>query len=73
MTMFAVKTDNPYATAKLSGMAQAGGYLMSAFGPSLYGVAFAANPTGNLQNSVYLALVLIALVSSLIIVRIKQI
>lgn len=73
MTMFAVKTDNPYATAKLSGMAQAGGYLMSAFGPSLYGLAFAANPTGNLQNGVYLALVVIALVSSLIIVRIEKV
>lgn len=73
MTMFAVKTDNPYATAKLSGMAQAGGYLMSAFGPSLYGLAFATNPTGNLQNSVYLGLVLIALVSSLLIVRIEKV
>ncbi|WP_137596888.1 MFS transporter [Paucilactobacillus kaifaensis] len=73
MTMFAVKTDNPYATAKLSGMAQAGGYLMSAFGPSLYGVAFAANPTGNLQNSVYMVLVLLALVSSLVIVQIEKV
>lgn len=73
MTMFAVKTDDPYATAKLSGMAQAGGYLMSAFGPSLYGLAFAANPTGNLQNSVYLALVLVAFISSLMIVRIEKV
>lgn len=73
MTMFAVKTSNPYMTAKLSGMAQAGGYLMSAFGPSLYGLAFANNPSGLLQNIVYFILVMMTLISSLIIVRIKRI
>lgn len=59
MTMFVMKTKTPYETAQLSGMAQAGGYCMSAFGPSLYGLAFAANPAGNIQNICYLILALI--------------
>lgn len=72
MTMFAMKTGSPYETAKLSGMAQAGGYLMSAFGPSLYGVAFAAHPTGVLQNIVYVVLVAMMLLACLQVVRTKH-
>ncbi len=73
MTMFAVKTDSPYETAQLSGMAQAGGYCLSAFGPSLYGMAFASNPAGNLQNVVYVAIVVMMLVACLRVVNIDKI
>lgn len=73
MTMFAVKTDSPYETAQLSGMAQAGGYCLSAFGPSLYGMAFASNPAGNLQNIVYVALVVMMFIACLRVVKIDKI
>lgn len=73
MTMFAVKTDSPYETAQLSGMAQAGGYCLSAFGPSLYGIAFASNPAGNMQNVVYVAIVVMMLVACLRVVNIDKI
>ncbi|ANZ63723.1 cyanate permease [Secundilactobacillus paracollinoides] len=69
MTMFALKTRNPYETAKLSGMAQAGGYCISAFGPTLYGLVFAANPVGQLQNVCYVVLILVMVVTCTLIVR----
>lgn len=73
MTMFAAKTDSPYDTARLSGMAQAGGYCMSAFGPSLYGIAFAANPTGVIQTICYLILAMMMTITCLMIVKIDKI
>lgn len=73
MTMFAIKTKDPYKTAKLSGMAQAGGYLISAFGPSLYGIAFANNSNGMIQNIVYIGLVLMSMIAGFAIVSIKEI
>ena len=73
MTMFAVKTNSPYETARLSGMAQSGGYLMSAFGPSLYGMAFAANPVGNIQNVVYVVLVMLMLISCVLVIKTEKI
>lgn len=65
MTMFAHKTDTPVETANLSGMAQAGGYFISAFGPVLYGHAFTINPTGNLQNVLFLIMIIIMVVASI--------
>lgn len=73
MTMFAIKTSNPYQTARLSGMAQAGGYLIAALGPIIYGMAFTANPTGIIQNVFYVGLVILATIMSIIIVKIKKI
>ncbi|MCM0595355.1 MFS transporter [Weissella uvarum] len=73
MTMFADKTQTPQETATVSGMAQSGGYLISAMGPTLYGVAFATHPTGNLQNIVYLILVVILVTLTLMVVRVKRI
>lgn len=73
MTMFAMKTASPYQTAQLSGMSQAGGYLIAALGPVLYGMAFSANPVGSAQNVVYLAIVLVATVAGLAVVKMDQI
>ncbi|MDR3241957.1 MAG: MFS transporter [Lactobacillaceae bacterium] len=58
MTLFAVKTSSPMASASLAGMAQTGGYLMAATGPILYGMAFQANPTGSIQNIIYVLVII---------------
>lgn len=63
-TMFGLKTADPLTTAKLSGMAQAGGYFMAALGPTLYGWAYHFNPVGNLQNIVYLGLIALAIIGA---------
>ncbi|KAA8434147.1 MFS transporter [Weissella paramesenteroides] len=73
LTMFASKTQSPVQTARLSGMAQAGGYFISAFGPILYGHAFDANPAGKIQNIVYLILVLLMIVSAVMIAHTKNV
>lgn len=73
MTMFAIKTTDPYQTARLSGMAQAGGYFISALGPTLYGIAFSSNPTGMIQNLVYIGLVMLGTIMAILIVRIKDV
>ena len=72
MTMFAAKTSSPVETARLSGMAQAGGYFMSAFGPMLYGMAFTANPNGVIQNIVYLVLVIVMIVAAVMMAMTKH-
>lgn len=71
--MFASKTHSPVQTARLSGMAQAGGYLLSAFGPVLYGHAFEINPAGKMQNIVYLILVVLMIVSAVMIAHTKNV
>ncbi len=73
LTVFASKTQSPVQTARLSGMAQAGGYFISAFGPILYGHAFDANPAGKIQNIVYLILVLLMIVSAVMIAHTKNV
>lgn len=73
LTMFASKTHSPVQTARLSGMAQAGGYLLSAFGPVLYGHAFEINPAGKMQNIVYLILVVLMIVSAVMIAHTKNV
>lgn len=40
MTTFSLKTSNAEQTARLSGMAQSGGYLLAATGPLLFGYAY---------------------------------
>lgn len=72
MTMFAAKTSSPVETARLSGMAQAGGYFMSAFGPMLYGMAFTVNPNGVIQNVVYLVLVIVMIVAAVMMAMTKH-
>jgi CP family cyanate transporter-like MFS transporter len=72
LTMFGLKTSTPQITARLSGMAQAGGYCLAAVGPTLYGWAFAANPLGQWQNVAYLALVLMTFGAGWQIVHLKQ-
>ena len=37
MVTFSLKTSTPAQTAQLSGLAQTGGYILAAFGPSLFG------------------------------------
>ena len=40
MVCFSLKTSSPEKTAQLSGLAQTGGYILAAFGPSLFGYSF---------------------------------
>lgn len=40
MVCFSLKTSSPEKTAQLSGMAQTGGYILAAFGPTLFGYSF---------------------------------
>lgn len=58
MTMFVKKTQTAQETAAISGMSQAGGYLMAALGPIWYGQAFAHNPAGLSQNLAFICVVL---------------
>lgn len=73
MTMFAVKTQSPYQTASLSGMAQAGGYFIAAMGPSLYGIAYGINPLGNIQNICFVSAILIAGIATIFIVKMDHV
>lgn len=68
-TMFGLKTEDPLVTAKLSGMAQAGGYFMAALGPSIYGFAFHINPVGDAQSAAFIIIFLIAITAAVIIQR----
>lgn len=65
MTMFASKTKTPYQTATVSGMAQSGGYLISAIGPMIYGNAFQQNPIGLGQNIAYTILIILLVLVAL--------
>ena len=40
MVCFSIKTSSPEKTAQLSGLAQTGGYILAAFGPTLFGYSF---------------------------------
>ncbi|MFS9297630.1 CynX/NimT family MFS transporter [Streptococcus oralis] len=40
MVCFSLKTSSPQKTAQLSGLAQTGGYILAAFGPTLFGYSF---------------------------------
>ncbi|AEJ22949.1 cyanate permease [Weissella koreensis KACC 15510] len=72
MTLLALKTSRPNDTAQLSGMTQTGGYLIAALGPSLYGIAFKANPTGMIQNIIMIAIVIVITISAVIMVNVKK-
>ncbi|RRG17793.1 MFS transporter [Weissella viridescens] len=73
MTMFAAKTTTPFQTATVSGMAQSGGYFISAFGPTLYGQAFQANPAGSVQNIVYTVIVVLLVSVTLLVIKADRI
>lgn len=68
-TMFGVKTNDPMTTARLSGMAQSGGYFLAALGPSAYGLAFKINPIGITQNVAYLMIIIVAVIAALLVSR----
>ena len=40
MVTFSLKTSTSEQTAQLSGLAQTGGYILAALGPSLFGFSF---------------------------------
>ena len=40
MVNFSLKTSSPENTAQLSGLSQTGGYILAAFGPTLFGYSF---------------------------------
>ena len=40
MVCFSLKTSSPEKTAQLSGLSQTGGYILAAFGPTLFGYSF---------------------------------
>ena len=62
LTMFSVKTTTPTRTAELSGMVQSGGYLLAAFGPTLFGYGFGLWHSWTIQ--LILLLVLIVLMAA---------
>ncbi|MDR3190862.1 MAG: MFS transporter [Lactobacillaceae bacterium] len=72
MTLFSVKTNNALETAKLAGMAQAGGYSIAATGPVLYGIAFEIDPVGNLQNYIFVGVMLVLIVMGFIVATTKH-
>lgn len=59
LTMFSVKTTTPTRTAELSGMAQSGGYLLAAFGPTLFGYGFGLWHSWTIQLIVLLVLIVL--------------
>ena len=59
LTMFSVKTTTPTRTAELSGMAQSGGYLLAAFGPTLFGYGFGLWRSWTIQLIVLLVLIVL--------------
>lgn len=73
LTMFAVKTQTASQTAALSGMAQAGGYLLAALGPVLYGLAYGINPLGEVQNIFFIATVLLTGFATFLIIKTKHV
>ncbi|WP_052348515.1 MFS transporter [Weissella oryzae] len=73
LTMFAVKTQTANQTAALSGMAQAGGYLLAALGPTAYGIAYGIDPLGYVQNIVFIATILLASAATFLIIKIKHV
>ena len=73
MTMFGIKTDHYENTARLSGMAQTGGYFLASLGPIAYGLAFQSHPEGIGQNIVYMLVVIIMIFCSFVVVKTKKI
>lgn len=59
LTMFSVKTTTPTRTAELSGMVQSGGYLLAAFGPTLFGYGFGLWHSWTIQLIVLLVLIVL--------------
>lgn len=72
MTLLALKTSRPSDTAQLSGMTQTGGYFLAALGPSLYGLAFKADPAGIFQNIIMMAIVILITITAVIMVNVKK-
>lgn len=48
MTLFSAKTNTPFETAKLSGMAQSGGYLIASAGPVFFGYMYESTGSWNI-------------------------
>lgn len=57
LTLLNLRSPTPAVTARLSGMAQSGGYLLAAAGPLAFGVLHSA--TGGWQVSIWLLLLLV--------------
>ncbi|MBM7642936.1 CynX/NimT family MFS transporter [Streptococcus loxodontisalivarius] len=56
LVIYSLKTDTPDQTARLSGMVQSGGYLLAAFGPTLFGLSFEAFGSWNIALIIWLLL-----------------
>ncbi|CAH0416643.1 MFS transporter [Periweissella fabaria] len=69
MTSFGKKTNNPAETAELSGMAQAGGYLIAAVGPFLFGLGYATFHSWNVQTIALIIATLIMMTCALLVER----
>jgi len=64
LTMFSMKSSTPMHTAELSGMAQSGGYLLAALGPTLFGYGFGLWHSWTIQLIVLLVLIAIMALSA---------
>lgn len=59
LTIFSLKSSSGAVTARLSGMVQAGGYLLAAIGPAMFGYLFTLNRSWDLAVTILLVLSLI--------------
>jgi CP family cyanate transporter-like MFS transporter len=73
MTMFAAKTQDADETARLSGMAQTGGYLLAAIGPVVYGWAFQTAPTGHTQTIAFIIVIMVMTIAAITVARVEHI
>ncbi|MCM0599693.1 CynX/NimT family MFS transporter [Periweissella fabalis] len=69
MTSFGKKTNTPAETAELSGMAQAGGYLIAAVGPFLFGLGYSTFHTWTVQTIVLIVVTIIMMICALLVER----
>lgn len=61
MALFNIKTDTSEQTAEISGMAQAVGYILAAFGP--VGVGYLQQVTGSWNLSLILLLIVVVILT----------
>lgn len=73
LTIFPLKTISPTRTAQLSGLTQSGGYLIAAFGPSLYGLAYQSSPLGTVQIWAFALIVVLCTLASFVVIKMPKI
>lgn len=73
LTSFSQKTNNHNETAELSGMAQAGGYVIAALAPVLFGAAYNVFHSWNIQIFAMIIVVIVMAICALLVERKEKI